>query len=229
MKNVNQSKYFKIREEYHGCAHCFDFKIDWNASAIADDPQADGYIVQHVEWKTVGSPIGQLSINKDYYEAWKVTSGDICKDGSQPDDTFSVFQGELSDEIRAAIGSSGTYVICSTVYWIPHESDLFDKVDSWGHDVRNAGNLKSSFHFEDLSDQYLVFFREPFEHSWSLIGDEEIIAKVSASFAQAYSDKIRNHNCEFIDGWVASVLATCSTEVRERTIEKIFETAPSSI
>lgn len=168
----SQIEYYKVLLEYHSKGFAFELQINWNVAAITGNTDASGYIVQH--FSRISEPANFQVGNADYFEAWRVEKG-ICEDrGSICDDVFSV-NSSFANSIRRCLGTKGKYTICGDVYWIPEDSDLFGAVDHWlPNTVEQAGGLKASFEFPELTDDFFAFSRPKFVHTWSLVSKEEI-------------------------------------------------------
>lgn len=173
---LEYSYYMDEVECYHSEGFSFDYKINWVVSAITNSGDSNGYIVQH--FKRVSRPKSQIIDDIEYFEAWRIKNG-ICLDRNGCDDEFKVSSGKEIGELRDVLHTKGCFEISATVYWIPEYSELFEVIDKWSMTtVEQTAGLKGSYSFNELSEDYLVFHRPVFEHSWSLITDEKIEDKI---------------------------------------------------
>lgn len=189
---------------YHSAGFSFDYQINWIVPAITGSEYANGYIVQH--FTRLLQPQNSIEGVDDieYFEAWRISNG-VCPGPKECDDEFSVGMNLDFCELRRALHTKGRFEISAAVYWIPEFSPLYEIVDNWSDTtvVQTAG-LKGSYGFRELSEEYLVFHRPLFIHSWSLITEDEIEDKVQkAIFAYCPNntprdEELMNENLEYI-------------------------------
>ena len=190
-------EYYFVKKEQHESFWSFDFQIDWNVKTISGGLTANGYIVQH--FKRTAVPSQPLLDNIEYYEAWQVTEGECEKDPNQYkeekyDDAFSV--GDKHDsslDIHNSLGTKGAFIINADVYWIPRSSHLYGIIDKWPrHVIKQAGELKATYCFPELTVDYFVFSRPEFKHEWDFVAIEIVDRTVRDKifkFCQKYTER----------------------------------------
>lgn len=199
---MESSRYIDEVNCYHSAGFSFDYQINWIVPAITGSEYANGYIVQH--FTRLSQPKNSIVDDIEYFEAWRIKNG-MCLDRGQCDDEFSVGMNQGFCALHDALHTKGCFEISAAVYWIPEFSPLCEIVDKWSDTtVAQTAGLKGSYGFRDLSEEYLVFHRPLFIHSWSLITEDEIENKVQkAIFAYCPNNTPRdealmNENLEYI-------------------------------
>ncbi len=194
-------QYFFEKGIYHSYGYSFQYDINWNISAISRSKEATGFIVQH--FSRMSTPPNFVKDDISYYEAWEVRNGNLVDVGKECDDRFIV-TSTIEESLRTSLGTQGEYRITGDVYWIPSSSQLYSIVDSWSREtVEQTAGLKGSYEFQQLTDDYLVFKREPFIHRWSLITDNEIVFKLGAAYLNCYPEY--KNDFEYLSGWLDSI------------------------
>lgn len=175
---MNYNNYYTVIKETHKEFWSFDFQINWNVSAIAGANNENGYIVQH--FKRTACPPQPLLEDISYYEAWEVIDGCCSKERQQVcDDEFTVgLLHNSSEDIHHSLGTAGTFIIQSDVFWILKDSPLYSIVNGWSErEVKQANGLKATYSFPELTEAYFVFSRPTFKHEWNFI-DVDLIDQV---------------------------------------------------
>lgn len=197
----NLQPYFVEKKIYHSYGFSFQYDIDWNIPAISGSKKATGFIVQHFSRTSIPPNFAKDDI--DYYEAWEVRDGNLVDIGAECDDRFIV-TSTIEESLRTSLGTQGEYRITGDVYWIPSRSPLYSIVDSWSREtVKQTAGLKGSYEFQKITDDYLVFKREPFIHRWSLITDDEVVSKLETAYLNHYPEC--KNDFEYLSGWLDSV------------------------
>ena len=199
---MESSRYIDEVNCYHSAGFSFDYQINWIVPAITGSENANGYIVQH--FTRLSQPKNSIVDDIEYFEAWRIKNG-VCLDRGKCDDEFSVGMNLGFCALQKALHTKGSFEISAAVYWIPEFSQLCKIVDKWSDTaVTQTAGLKGSYDFRELSEEYLVFHRPLFTHSWSLITEDEIKSKVQkAIFAYCpyntpRDEELMNGNLEYI-------------------------------
>lgn len=194
----DSQQYFIEKKIYHGPGYSFQYDINWNVPIISGSESATGFIVQHFSRTAI--PPNFVKDDIDYYEAWEVRNGNLVDTGKECDDRF-IITSTLEESLRASLGTQGEYRISGDVYWLPSSSSLYNVVNSWSRKtVEQTAGLKGSYEFQMLTDDYLVFKREPFIHSWSLITENEVIFKLKNAYLNCYPNY--KNDFEYLSGWL---------------------------
>ena len=120
------------------------FEIKWKAEFLLGK---NGYIVQFV--KVLNTITGIGIEDRPYFEAWKVTNGKTKN--SDYDDRFECF----------FIESIGIIKYETEIYWIDHNSELYNIVSEWrSQTVRMAVDLPATYEFPELRGYPPMFRRE---------------------------------------------------------------------
>jgi hypothetical protein len=165
-----------------------------------------GYIVQHINRKTVDSKEqykDNAIYNHDYWEAWPVENGHIIMDGYDEkdgvDDTWSTFASDwwictdkyknmvMKDILEERKNSNGTITMTGTLYWAPADSELANIVRNTFHDrVPMAVGLPAAWVVEGYERFKPVDNEIKYEHSWDLTDEEkyqEALEEIETEFS----------------------------------------------
>lgn len=202
--------YQKVEDDVHTDWCAFSQRIDWVVENITGANNANGYIVQHFR-RSVNPSFAFLQ-DDSYFEAWPVVDGNIpIRSEGTCDDEIRI--GDLYNfdyDIKLSLGTSGTILINTDVYWIPQYSKLYDIVDMWQIESKRTNGLQCSGFFDELTDDYLVFSRPPIKHEWDLQSNEKIEYVLNRSNDQAYPNG-----------------SSRDKKLLERRLEYIFEDNPN--
>lgn len=177
------AEFLSIKKEWHSASCACELDIDWNITQITGSDMASGYIVQEFSRTQTPSNILGVSEYEDihYFEAWRIKDGDIIPEdkGALCDDMFCI-GNSFNDfsTFQLSIDTKGCFEFNGTVYWIPEGSSYFEIIHGWSRtEVKQAAGLKASYTFSEIKNIDYVFKRDPFVHSWDLIGEKNIYSK----------------------------------------------------
>ncbi len=176
--------FFDIIDENNNLPYAaFYHKIKWNVTAIAGHKNANGYIVQKVNY------FDSLNISascNDYYEAWTVCDG-ICKDTNMLsyDDSFSLDALYDISPLKNSLGKQGCIKYNTFVYWIDIKHELYKVVNSWNKNCTPmAGELKTIFENDcpEFKNVNPIFSRN-FVHSFDCRSEKTIIKAIRSFYS----------------------------------------------
>lgn len=218
------NKFVSIKKEWHSVSCACELQVDWNIPLISGCDAANGFIVQ--DYKRCQKPTNVLDIPEygdiHYFEAWCVKDGAIISEdkGSLCDDMFSI-GSSFNDfsSFRQSLDTKGTFEFNGTIYWIPEKSPFYEIVDKWGrYDVKQAAGLKATYHFPELENVDYIFKREPFIHTWNLIGEDLIYSEARKKIFK-YCPRNTERDRQLVKSGVADLLGEKYRYLVERIID----------
>ena len=218
-------KFLTIKKEWHSESCACELQIDWNIPLISKSKDANGFIVQ--DYSRTQTPNNVLNISQyediHYFEAWCVKQGTIIEadKGNLCDDMFCIGSSFNSfPSFRQSIDTQGGFEFNGAIYWIPQDSPLYSIVDSWSTtEVSQAAGLKSTYEFPELKALDPIFKRTPFQHSWNLIGENNIFLKAK-QIAFRYCPRNSKRDRELLDSCVKELFGNKYPQLAKRIIEE---------